>query len=120
MKFAKALAMGAVGIACGLAPAQAQTKAPPAPPKATQAEVAKVVADIKKDQAKMKQFCLINSLQDQYEAAGKAKDDKKLDELDKSMDAASAAIGPEFVKVTSADLDDASAKLLDDLAATCK
>ncbi|RTL71217.1 MAG: hypothetical protein EKK41_11150 [Hyphomicrobiales bacterium] len=104
----------------GLAEAHAQGKAPPPAAKVTQADVAKVVASIKADPAKMKQFCQIHKLQDEYEKAGQAKDEKKLDELDKSMDAAANAIGPEYIRVTSVDLDDPSAKLLDDLAVTCK
>lgn len=104
----------------GAVQAHAQSKAPPPSAKVSQAEVAKVVSSIKADPAKMKQFCQIQKLQDEYEKAGQKKDDKKLDELDKAMDTAANAIGPDYIKVTSVDLDDASAKLLDDLAVTCK
>jgi hypothetical protein len=99
------------------APAFAQDKAPP---KASKADVQKLVDGIKADKAKSAQFCDIMKLQTQYQAAAEKKDDKQLEALDKQMEDASKKLGPDFDKVTSSEIDDESAALLDDLAKTCK
>lgn len=90
-----------------------------APAKASKAEVQKVVDAIKADPAKTAQFCALVKLQTQYQALGKD-DEKKAEALGKQMDEASKPLGPDFEKVTTSDIDDDSAALLDGLAKTCK
>lgn len=97
-------------------PALAQDKAPP---KASKADVQKVVDAIKGDPNKVSQFCALAKLQSQYQALGKA-DEKKAEVLEKQMDEASKPLGPDFEKVTTSDIDDDSAALLDGLAKSCK
>ncbi|MGA7323353.1 MAG: hypothetical protein WBX25_02430 [Rhodomicrobium sp.] len=113
----KFVAAVAVLASLSLVPAFAQEKAPP---KASKAEVQKVVDSIKGDKTKMAQFCSIMKLQGDYQAAAEKKDDKALTELDKKMEDASKKLGPDFEKVTSSDLDDESAALLDSLGKSCK
>jgi hypothetical protein len=113
-KFVAAIAVLA---AFAAAPAFAQDKAPA---KASKADVQKLVDSIKADKGKMTQFCDLMKLQGEYQAAAEKKDDKKLEDLDKKMEEDSKKIGPDFDKVTSSELDDESAALLDNLAKTCK
>ncbi len=101
------------------APAFAQDKEK-APPKASKAEVQKLVDSIKGDKAKMTQFCDIIKLQTEYQAAAEKKDDKKLEDLDKKMEEGSKKLGPDFDRITSSDIDDDSAALLDGLSKSCK
>jgi Skp family chaperone for outer membrane proteins len=112
-KFVAAVAVFAVLSA----PAFAQDKAAP---KASKADVQKLVDSIKGDKAKTAQFCSIMKLQGEYQAAAEKKDDKKLEALDKQMEDESKKLGPDFDKVTSSEIDDESAALLDDLSKTCK
>jgi len=98
-------------------PAFAQDKAAP---KASKADVQKLVDGIKGDKTKLSQFCDIMKLQGQYQAAAEKKDEKALEALDKQMEDASKKMGPDFDKVTSSEIDDESAALLDDLAKSCK
>ncbi len=87
----------------------AQQKAPadePAAPKASKADVQKLVDSIKADKAKTTQFCALMKLQDQYTAAAEKKDEKKLEALDKQMEEGAKKIGPDFDKVTQSELDD--------------
>src|SRR5579864_4454301 len=114
MKLASALALLAT-LAAGPTLAQQQGNAP----KASKADVQKVVDGIKADKAKMTQFCSITKLQEQYSAAAEKKDEKKLQDLDKQMEDASKKLGPDFEKVTNSELDDESAALLDNLAKSC-
>ncbi len=113
----KATFVAAVAVMAALsAPAFAQDKAPPP---ASKAEVQKLVDTIKGDKAKMASFCDLMKLQDESQAADK-KDDKKLEELDKKMEEDAKKVGPDFEKVTSGDMDEASASLLDNLSKSCK
>lgn len=95
--------------------ASAQTQ-----PKVGKAEVQKLVDSIKADKAKMAQFCDVMKLQGQYQAAAEKKDEKALEALDKQMEESAKKIGSDFDRITSSEMDDASAALLDDLAKTCK
>jgi hypothetical protein len=102
------------------APAVAQDK-PVAPvAKASKADVQKLVDGIKADKTKTAQFCDIMKLQGQYQAAAEKKDEKQLEVLDKQMEDASKKLGPDFDRVTSSEIDDESAALLDDLSKSCK
>jgi hypothetical protein len=91
-----------------------------AAPKASKAEVQKLVDGIKADKTKMAQFCDVMKLQGQYSAAAEKKDEKTLQALDKQMEDGAKKIGPDFDRITSSELDDASAALLDELAKACK
>ncbi|MFY9642916.1 MAG: hypothetical protein WCD20_01280 [Rhodomicrobium sp.] len=113
-KFVAAVAVFAV---LASAPAFAQDKAPA---KVSKAEVQKVVDGIKGDKTKMAEFCNLMKLQDESQAAADKKDDKKLQDLDTQMEASAKKIGPDFEKVTSADMDEASSGLLDNLSKSCK
>ncbi|HZV21742.1 MAG TPA: hypothetical protein VE986_09390 [Hyphomicrobiales bacterium] len=114
MKFVSGVAVIAA-FACLPAFAQQQGQ----PPKASKAEVQKVVDSIKADKAKLAQFCAITKIQEQYSAAAEKKDEKKLQDLDKQMEEAAKKLGPDFERVTSSELDDESANLLDTLAKSC-
>lgn len=93
----------------------------PAPPKASKADVQKVVASIKGDSAKMTQYCAMLKLEDQMEAMGQSNpNDPKLQALDKQWEGMAAKLGPDFQKITSAQLDQASQDLLSELAKSCK
>ncbi len=113
-KFVAAVAVLAV---LSSAPAFAQDKAPA---KVSKAEVQKVVDGIKGDKAKTAEFCSLMKLQDESQAAADKKDDKKLEELDKKMEESAKKIGPDFEKVTSAEMDEESAGLLENLSKSCK
>ncbi len=112
-KFVAALAV----FAALSAPAFAQDKAPP---KASKADVQKLVDSIKADKAKTSQFCDLMKLEDQSQAAADKKDEKTLADLDKKMEEAAKKLGPDFEKVTSSDMDEDAAGLLEALAKSCK
>ena len=116
----------AIGAAFAATSALAQEKAPaPAPqqeqaaPKASKAEVQKLVESIKADKAKMSQFCNLVKLQDLYTAAAEKKDEKKLEALDKQMEEGAKKMGPDFDRITQSELDDEAINLLDGLANNC-
>ncbi len=91
-----------------------------AAPKASKAEVQKVVGGIKSNKAKLAQYCEITKLEVQSDAlAQKNQNDPKLEGLGKQMDEIAAKLGPDYEKVMNSDLDDASAALFDDLSKSC-
>jgi biopolymer transport protein ExbB/TolQ len=113
-KFVAAIAVFA---ALSSGPAFAQDKAAA---KASKADVQKLVDSIKADSGKTTQFCALMKLEGESQAAADKKDEKKLEELDKKMEAAAKQLGADFEKVTSSDMDEESAGLLEGLAKTCK
>jgi len=119
----KFVAAVAVCAAFAATSAIAQQKAPPqqeqAAPKASKAEVQKLVDGIKADKAKLTQFCGLMKLQDQYTAAAEKKDEKKLEALDKQMEEGAKKIGPDFDRITQSELDEEATNLLDGLANSC-
>ncbi len=122
----KFVAAVAVFAALAASSAIAQQKAPPpapqqeqAAPKASKAEVQKLVESIKADKAKLSQFCSLMKLQDQYTAAAEKKDEKKLETLDKQMEEGAKKIGPDFDRITQSELDEEATNLLDGLANSC-
>ena len=122
----KFIAAVAVCAAFAATSAIAQQKAPSsepqqeqAAPKASKAEVQKLVEGIKADKAKMTQFCSLMKLQDQYTAAAEKKDEKKLEALDKQMEEGAKKIGPDFDRITQSELDEEATNLLDGLANSC-
>ena len=91
-----------------------------AAPKASKAEVQKLVGGIKSDKAKLAQYCQITKLEVQSNAlAQKNQNDPKLEALGKQMDDIAGKLGPDYVQIINADLDDASAALFDDLSKSC-
>ena len=90
-----------------------------AAPKASKADVQKLVEGIKADKAKLTQFCGLMKLQDQYTAAAEKKDEKKLEALDKQMEEGAKKIGPDFDRITQSELDEEATNLLDGLANSC-
>ncbi len=106
----------AVCAAFAVTPAFAEEQAPA--PKASKAEVQKLLDDIKADKAKMKQFCDLAHLQDQYEAAAKKMDEKKLDALDKEMEEGAKKMGADFERIMQ-QLDDDTSGLVYDLTNSC-
>jgi len=92
-----------------------------AAPKATKADVQKLVNSIKSDKTKLTQFCGITKLANQTgELAQKNKNDPKLEALGKQMDDLAAKLGPDYERITTSELDDASAAPLGDLYKSCK
>ena len=119
MKYAAAIALFAA------VPGFAQTAMAANAP--TKADVDKVAASISGDSAKMKAYCDLSKLDAEAEAADKAKDQKKLDELSKKADDLTKALGSDYTTVMDgmqALPDNDSAKAitasLDALDAKCK
>jgi hypothetical protein len=101
--------------------AQQQPQQQPNIPKASKADVQKVVSAIKADNAKMAAFCQSWKLDAQSNAiAEKNPNDPKLESLGKQIDDANKKVGPEFERIIYAQLDESSGALLDDLAKSCK
>ena len=122
-KFVAAIAVCAAfaatsAIAQQKAPALAQQQEQAAP-KASKADVQKLVEGIKADKGKLSQFCNLMKLQDQYTAAAEKKDEKKLEALDKQMEEGAKKIGSDFDRITQSELDEEATNLLDGLANTC-
>ena len=83
----------------------AQQPAAPKAPKPTKAAAEKVVQIVSADKAKVKSYCDIAALGEQFDAAAQKKDDKKLDELSQKADQLAQNVGPEYVALMSG-LDD--------------
>jgi hypothetical protein len=114
-KFVRAIAL-LTAFAAPVAFAQDQT-----PPKASKAGVQKVVDDIKSDKTKLAQFCELTKLAGESGAlAQKNRYDAKLGPLQRKMDEIASKLGPDYEKVTTSDLDENSAELLDALSKSCK
>ena len=87
----------------------------PNAPKATKADVQKVIDSIKADKAKMANYCSFVKLNDKMEElAEKNQKDPKLAILGKQMPDSIKKIGPDFEKLMNSDLDEASSTLLID------
>ncbi|MFY9642781.1 MAG: hypothetical protein WCD20_19525 [Rhodomicrobium sp.] len=92
-----------------------------AAPKASKADVLKLVDNIKSDKTKLGQYCQLTKLASEAGAlAQKNQDDPKLQDLGKQMDDIAAKLGPDYEKVTTSELDEASAAPLNDLYKSCK
>jgi len=98
-------------------PAIAQNQNQPAP-KASKADVQKVVDSIKNDKAKMDQYCALQKIHEQYGTLSE-KDEKKAAELDKAEEQATKKLGADFGRIASSDIDDESVALFDALANSC-
>ena len=90
-------------------------------PKASKADVQKVINGIKADKAKMADYCASAKLDDQVNAiAAKNQKDPKLQSLEAQIDELNKKVGPDFEKIMSSELDEASGALLEDLTKSCK
>jgi hypothetical protein len=97
LKLAAAAAVALVSMVhVALAQPRPQAKAPPKP---TMAEVQKVVATIRADQAKMKAYCDLGKLNDQIGAAYGKKDTKGAQALEAKADALIKTLGPDYAKI---------------------
>jgi hypothetical protein len=100
--------------------ALAQGQQGQAAPKATKAEVQKLVDGIKSDKGKLAHYCEITKLLVQASAlALKNENDPKLQDIDKQADEIAAKLGPDYGRIVNAEMDEASAALLDDLGRSC-
>jgi hypothetical protein len=81
------------------AQASGGAKGGPAAPKATVADAQKVAQIISGDQAKLAAYCSMAKLGDQADEAEQKKDSKKIQDLDKQMEALSQKVGPEYAKL---------------------
>ena len=85
--------------------AQAQQKGAPPPAKGaaakgpSTADVQKVADQIKADKAKLDAYCQLGKLSEQAEAAAEKKDQKKMGDLGKQMDALALKIGPDYARL---------------------
>ncbi len=90
-------------------------------PKASKADVQKVINGIKADKAKMADYCASAKLDDQVNAiAAKNQKDPKLQSLEAQIDELNKKVGPDFEKIMNSELDEASGALLEDLTKSCK
>ena len=90
-------------------------------PKASKAEVQKVLNGIKADNAKMAAYCASAKLDDQMNAiAAKNQKDPKLQSLGEQINELNKKVGPDFEKIMNSELDEASGALLEDLTKSCK
>jgi hypothetical protein len=114
IKFVAAVAVLST-VAATVALAQGQ-----AAPKASKAEVQKVVDGIKSDKAKLDQYCEITKLEVQASAlAQKNENDPKLKDFDKQADEIAAKLGADYGRIVNSEIDEPSAALFDDLAKSC-
>ncbi len=91
-----------------------------AAPKASKAEVQKVIDGVKGDKTKLSQYCELTKLAIQISTlAQKNQNDPKLQDLEKQMDDIAAKLGPDYERIATAELDDASSALFDDLSKSC-
>jgi len=93
------IAVAALAVMPALALAQQKGAPPTAAKPPSKAEVQKVVNQIKGDKAKLDTYCQIVKLGDQAQAAAEKKDQKKLDDLNKQVDALSQKLGPDYAKM---------------------
>jgi hypothetical protein len=108
----------AIAIAIAATAVSAQNNAPPV---VTKADVQKFVDGVKSDKAKMTNFCNLRKLQEQALAiAAKNENDPALQDINVKLGEYYEKIGPDFDKITSAPVDDASHALLAGLAGECK
>jgi hypothetical protein len=105
--------------ACASTSALAQQQ--PNAPKASKADVQKVVDGIKGDKAKMAAYCGFVKLEDEVDAiAAKNQNDPKLPHLGKQIGESITKVGPDFQKIMDSELDEASGALLESLAKSCQ
>jgi hypothetical protein len=96
------------------------------PPAVSKADVQKAVDSIKADKSKMDAFCALQKLDTQAETIAqkytdpqKAQNDPQIQAIEKQEQGLFDKLGPDFAKVAGGQMDEASGKLMDALAATC-
>ncbi len=90
-------------------------------PKASKADVQKVINSIKADKAKMTAYCASAKLDDEANAiAAKNQKDPKLQGLETQITELNKKVGPDFEKIMNSELDEASGALLEGLTKSCK
>jgi hypothetical protein len=110
-----------VAFLAAFAPMSALAQQQPNIPKASKADVQKVIDSIKGDKAKMAAYCSFNKLDDQVEAiAAKNQNDPKLQSLGQQLTESIKKVGPDFEKIMSSELDQASGTLLENLGKSCQ
>jgi len=113
--------VSAITILAAFASVPAFAQQQPNIPKASKADVQKVVDSIKADKAKMAAYCESAKLDTQANAiAEKNQNDPKLKSLGDQISAANKKVGPDFEKLMNSDFDEASGALLEDLTKSCK
>ncbi len=91
-----------------------------AAPKASKADVQKLIGSIKSNKGKLTQYCEITKLAVQAGVlAQKNENDPKLEDLNQRMGDIAAKLGSDYERIISADLDDASSALFNDLSKSC-
>jgi hypothetical protein len=110
-KFAAVIAAAALSVS-----AFAQDKAPP---KASAAEVRKLVDRIKNDKKKFSQYCELLKVQEGYQMFVERQNDPRLKDLDKRMEELTKALGPDFARIAGADLDEEGDALFMGLGQSC-
>jgi hypothetical protein len=109
-----------IALMAAFAPMSALSQQQPSAPKASKADVQKVIDSIKGDKSKMAAYCDSSKLDDQIEAiAAKNQNDPKLKSLYAQLAASNKKVGSDFQKIMDSELDQASGALLEDLAKSC-
>ena len=67
--------------------------------KPTKADIEKVVQIISADKAKLKVYCDMGKIQEEASKLDEKKDAKKLQDIDKKLEAMGKKLGPEYVKL---------------------
>jgi hypothetical protein len=112
--------VSAIAIAAAFAPASGFAQQGNAP-KASKADVQKVIDSIKADKAKLAAYCSFVKLDDEVEAiASKNQKDPKLQGLSQKLTESIKNVGPDFDKIMNSELDQASGDLLEGLGKSCQ
>ena len=98
------------------APALGEDKAPP---KASTAEVEKLIDGIRSNKERFSLYCELLKVREGYQFFTEKQDDPRLDELDKKVEELTKKLGPEFARIAGADLNDEGEALFAGLAKSC-
>jgi hypothetical protein len=110
-----------IALLAAFAPMPALSQQQQKAPKASKAEVQKVVDSIKGDKAKLASYCDFVKLDDQVEQlASKNQKDPKLQSLGQQLTDSIKKVGPDFEKIMNSELDQASSDLLEGLGKSCQ
>jgi hypothetical protein len=90
-----------------------------AAPKVSTAEVQRLIDGIKSDKNKFSLYCELMNVQESYQKFAERQNDPRLLELDKQMQELTKKLGPDFARITGADLGEEGEALFNALAETC-
>jgi len=90
-----------------------------AAPKASTAEVRKLIDSIRNDKVKFSLYCELLKVREGYQVFVERQDDPRLNELDKRMEELTKKLGPDFAKIAGAELNDEGEALFKGLAGSC-